>query len=117
MGFNFIKKYKILIISKNCQNCIEIKFEIENVDSVRKTLRSGRMEGWMDGWMGGWESRVKDCLQQSINYNGSSFSKVVRFLKYKFLIILKLNFNEGQLKKILNSGYFIKLYILQLNKV
>ena len=27
-----------MIISKNCQNCIEIKFEIENVDFVRQKL-------------------------------------------------------------------------------
>ena len=34
-----------------------------------------------DEWMGG----IK------LNYNGGPFSKVVRFLKFKFLIILKLN--------------------------
>ena len=38
MGVNFIKKHEILIISKNCKNCIEIKFEIENVDFVRQKL-------------------------------------------------------------------------------
>ena len=38
MGVNFIKKHYILIISKNSQNWIEIKFEIENVDFVRQKL-------------------------------------------------------------------------------
>ena len=33
--------------------------------------------------------------------------KIVRFLKFKFLFIIKLNFNGGQFnKKILNSDYF-----------
>ena len=36
--------------------------------------------------------------------------KMARFLKFKFLIILKLNFNGGQFyKNILNFGYFKKL--------
>ena len=59
-----------MIISKNSQNWIEIKFEIENVDFLRYELKilrsklcsisaqkmqcSGWMDGWMDGWMGGW---------------------------------------------------------------
>ena len=91
MGVNFIKKHEISIISKNSQNCIEIKLEIENVDFVRQKLWVENFEacsifvqkvdcsGWMDGWMGGWvdgsKSRVKDCLQQSINYNGGQFYK------------------------------------------
>ena len=70
-----------MIISKNSQNWIEIKFEIENVDllryelkiltsklcliSVQKMQCSGWMDGWMDGWVDGSKSRVKDCLQQS----------------------------------------------------
>ena len=64
-----------MIISKNSQNWIEIKFEIENVDFVRRLICAqkiecsgwvgGWMDGWMDGWMGGSKSRVKDCLQQS----------------------------------------------------
>ena len=41
---------------------------------------------WVDEWMGG----IK------LNYNGGPFSKMVRFLKFKFLIILKLNYNGGQ---------------------
>ena len=65
----------------------------------------------MDGWVEGWESRVKDCLQQSkikfliiskINFNeGLNYNKakMVRFLKIKFLNILKLNFNGGQFYK------------------
>ena len=57
----------------------------------------GRREGRKDGWKDGRESGVKDCLQQSktwllngwvdewmgvikLNYNGSPFSKMVRFL-------------------------------------
>ena len=34
-----------------------------------------------------------------LNYNGGPFSKMVWFLKIKFLIILKLNFNGGQFYK------------------
>ena len=37
-GVNFLKKHVILNISKNNQNWIEIKFEIENVDFVRQKL-------------------------------------------------------------------------------
>ena len=37
-GGQFYKKHEILIISKNSQNCIEIKLEIENVDFVRQKL-------------------------------------------------------------------------------
>ena len=37
MGLNFIKKHEILIISKNSQNWIEIKFEIENVSRPYKS--------------------------------------------------------------------------------
>ena len=37
-------------------------------------------------------------------------SKIVRFLKFKFLFMIKLNFNGGQFnKKILKSDYFKKL--------
>ena len=50
----------------------------------------GRKEGRKEGRMEGRESGVKDCLQQS---------KIVRFLKIKFLIILKLNYNGGQFYK------------------
>ena len=36
--------------------------------------------------------------------------KIVRFLKFKFLFMIKLNFNGGQFnKKILKSEYFKKL--------
>ena len=43
---------------------------------------------------------------------------MARFLKFKFLIILKLNYKWGQFyKNILNFGYLKKLWILQLNKV
>ena len=36
--------------------------------------------------------------------------KMAQFLKFKFLIILKLNFNGGQFyKNILNFGYFKKI--------
>ena len=39
--------------------------------------------------------------------------KIVWFLKFKFLIIIKLNFNGGQFyKKILNFDYFKNLEIL-----
>ena len=53
------------------------------------------MGGWMDGWEGkpGLLNRWVNELMGGIklNYNGGPFSKVVRFLKIKFLIILKLN--------------------------
>ena len=39
--------------------------------------------------------------------------KIVQFLKFKFLIIIKFNFNGGQFyKRILNFDYFKKLLIL-----
>ena len=39
IDLNFsIKSRHILIFSKNSQKCIEIKFEIENVDFVRQKL-------------------------------------------------------------------------------
>ena len=116
-----------MIISKNCQNCIEIKFEIENVDFVRQKLWvenveskilsdfklnynknvSGRIDGWVDGWMYWWEGKpgllnwwVNELMGGiKLNYNGGPFSKVVRFLKFKLLIILKLNYNGGQFYK------------------
>ena len=47
------------------------------------------LNGWVDGWMGGLK----------LNYNGGPFSKMVGFLKIKFLIILKLNYNGGQFYK------------------
>ena len=53
------------------------------------------MDGWMDRWkrkpgllnwwVNEWMGEIK------LNYNDGPFSKVVRFLKFKFLIILKLN--------------------------
>ena len=47
------------------------------------------LNGWVDGWMEGLK----------LNYNGGPFSKMVGFLKIKFLIILKLNYNGGQFYK------------------
>ena len=39
--------------------------------------------------------------------------KIVQFLKFKFLSIIKLNFNGGQFyKKILNFDYFKKMEIV-----
>jgi len=52
----------------------------------------GWVDGWMDGWMvkpGRWVNELMGGIK--LNYNGGPFSKVVRFLKFKFLIILKLN--------------------------
>ena len=43
----------------------------------------------MNEWMSG----------KKLNYNGGPFSKMVRFLKFKFLILLKLNYNGGQFYK------------------
>ena len=44
--------------------------------------------------------------------------KMVQFLKFKFLTIIKLNFNGGQFyKKILNFDYFKKMEILHKIKV
>ena len=61
------------------------------------------MDGWVDGWMEGSQSQVKDCLQQSKRapLGGANINKpkMVRFLKIKFLIILKLNFKGGQFNK------------------
>ena len=44
MGVNFVKKYKILVISKNCEICSEIKFEIENVQHLRQKLWAENFE-------------------------------------------------------------------------
>ena len=35
MGVNFIKKYEILVITKNCKFFSYIKFELENGEDVR----------------------------------------------------------------------------------
>ena len=35
MGVNYIKIISILVISKNCKFCSEIKFEMENVEHLR----------------------------------------------------------------------------------
>ena len=82
----------------------------------------------MDGWMDGRESRVKDCLQQStkkawllnrwvdgwmgglkLNYNGGPFSKMVRFLKIKFLIIIKISLVTERMGEWMDGGLKIKL--------
>ena len=77
----------------------------------------GWMEGRVDGWMDGSQSWVKDCLQQSINFSINK-PKMVRFLKIKFLIILKLKYNRGQFyTKILNFDYLKNLEIFHLYKV
>ena len=59
---------------KNCVESFELKIFLN---------------GWVDGWMGGLK----------LNYNGGPFSKMLGFLKIKFLIILKLNYNGGQFYK------------------
>ena len=46
MGVNFIKNNQIMIIYNKTRWWVG---------------------GWVDGWVDGRESRVKDCLQQSIN--------------------------------------------------
>ena len=73
------------------------------------------VEGWMDGWkeakaglriaysnqkawlLNGWVDEWIGELK--LNYNGGPFSKMVGFLKIKFLFILKLNYNGGQFYK------------------
>ena len=35
MGVNFTKKYKILVITKNCKFFSYIKFELENGEDLR----------------------------------------------------------------------------------
>ena len=45
-----------------------------------------------------------------ITTNQINKPKIVRFLKFKFLIVIKLDFNKGQFyKKILNFDNFKKL--------
>ena len=61
------------------------------------TKKAWLLNGWVDGWIDGLK----------LNYNGGPFSKMVRFLKFKFQTILKLNFNGGQFKN------KIKLWLLQ----
>ena len=48
-----------MIISKNCQNCIELKFEIENVDFVRQKL-----------WVENFESKILSDFKLN---NGGQF--------------------------------------------
>ena len=87
-----------MIISKNSQNCIEIKFEIENVNFVRQK------------WVENFESKIlSDFKLNKLVWDYVNFSinklKIVWFKKIKFLTTLKLNFNGGQFyKKILNFG-------------
>ena len=53
------------------------------------------MEGWVGGWMDGWmEAKAGLSMLTAITK-----PKMVRFLKIKFLIIIKLNFNGGQFYK------------------
>ena len=53
---------------------------------------------------------VKNCESKILSEFKLNKPKLARFLKFKFLIILKFNFNGGQFsKKILNFGYFKKL--------
>ena len=54
-----------MIISKNCQNCIEIKFEIENVDFVRQKL-------WVENF------ELKILSQKFWVENLSEFKAIVR---------------------------------------
>ena len=89
-----------MIISKNYENCIEIKFEIENGEFVRQKL-----------WVENFESKILSDFKLNK-------PKIARFLKFKFLFIFKLNFNGSLFyKKILNFDYFKKLLIFQLYKV
>ena len=46
-----------MIISKNCKNCIEIKFEIENVDFVRQKL-----------WVENFESKILSDFKLNNNW-------------------------------------------------
>ena len=70
-GGQFYKKKTLNFdfFQKICQNCIEIKFEIENVDFVRQKLwvenseskilsdfklkKPGLLNWWVNEWMGG----------------------------------------------------------------
>ena len=54
--------------------CVESELDI-----VGNTLLEGWVDGWMDGWVDGSQSRVKDCLQQSINFSINK-PKMVRLL-------------------------------------
>ena len=78
--------------------------------SNQKSLITESMGGWMDGWRESWVTAIKKAWLLNrwvdewmggikLNYNGGPFSKMVRFLKFKFLIILKLNYNGGQFYK------------------
>ena len=71
-----------MIISKNSQNWIKIKFEIENGEKVRRkieikfSVEKTLDNGWIEGWVGGSQSRVKDCLQQSKILHFDYFKKL-----------------------------------------
>ena len=78
-GGQFYKKTLNFDYFKKLSNCIEIKFEIENVDFVRQKL-----------WVENFESKILSDFK--LNYNVGPFI----FFKFKFLILLKLNYNGGQ---------------------
>ena len=65
---------------------VKAKCQIEWMDGKAglqqsKNLVTASMGEWMNGWMNEWMNGIK------LNYNGGTFSKMVRFLKFKFLIL------------------------------
>ena len=62
----------------------------------------------MDGYKKGFDTKNK-LLWVCVNFSIDK-SKMARFVKFKFLITLKLSFNGGQVyKEYKNFGYFKKL--------
>ena len=83
---------------------VEVKCQIGWMDEKAglqqsKNFVTELMGELMDGWMDRWKRKpgllnwwVNEWMGEiKLNYNDGPFSKVVRFLKFKFLIILKLN--------------------------
>ena len=50
MGVNFIKKHKILVISKNCKICSGLRIAYSN--QKKAWLLEGRVGGWVEAKAG-----------------------------------------------------------------
>ena len=73
------------------KDCLQQSTRIQRNGGQPKIIynetRPWLLNRWVDGWMRGLK----------LNYNGGPFSKMLGFLKIKFLIILKLNYNWGSI--------------------
>ena len=67
------------------------------------------IDDWFKLFLFFWKNNKNNLVWVLVNFSINK-PKMTQFLKFKFLITLKLNFNVGQFyKKILNLGYYKKL--------